>query len=267
MRYGILLMSIRSNMTPWIGFGLSFSAIGIAFITVAVASDHWNLEEQLPTEVEDTTPSDYGVLEVHSAFRYEQSRGTGHQILLQPRIEYGFAPDWHVKVTAPFLLGTEDKTGSGNLGVELFNKISREYSSVPSFALAVGANFPTGRQSEGIETEVKLVATKALSADPLQHRVHLNVAWDHHPGSTADQRQDRYIAILGYSDIITDSTVLVTDVVREQELAKTKSATILEIGFRHMVAPNTVLSFGPGFGIGRDSPEWRVTVGVQREFD
>src|SRR2546426_1011532 len=119
---------------------LALQAITSLGATQALASDHWNLEEGLPTEVEDAYASDYLKPELQSLFRYERLNAHQERFVLNPRFLYGFARDWQAKVTTPFLLGSADKTGSGNLGFEVLNNFKHESQYSPALALAIGAD-------------------------------------------------------------------------------------------------------------------------------
>ena len=70
----------------------------------------------------------------------------------------------------------------------------------------------------------------------------------------------------GYSRRLGSETILVTDFVYEQEEEKNKDAYILELGIRQQATPLTVWSIGAGVGIGRDSPDFRVTAGIQQSL-
>src|SRR5437660_4001377 len=196
------------------------SLLVITYLEVprALASDHWNLEEGLPTEVEDAYASDYLKPEVQSLFRYERINARQERFVLNPRFLYGFAIDWQAKVTTPFLLGSADKTGSGNLGFEVLDNFMHEAHYSPALALAIGVDLPTGRQNNGIDTSLRFIGTKALGETYLDHRLHLNLIWDHNAGAMTGQRSDRYTAILGYSHPIPADLILVMDFARERDL-------------------------------------------------
>ncbi len=236
-------------------------------VTRAFASDHWNLEEELPTEVEDAYASDYLKPELQSLFRYERLNAHQERFVLSPRFLYGFAKGWQAKVSVPFLLGSADKTGSGNLGFEVFDNFKDESQYSPALALAIGADLPTGRQNNGIDTSLKFIGTKAMGKTYLDHRIHLNVIWNHNAGTLAGQRSDRYSAILGYSHQIPADLTLVMDFAREQELERGKTDNLIEAGIRHMLTAHSVVSFGAGLGVGKDSPDFRITFGLQYELD
>jgi len=232
----------------------------------AFASDHWNLEEQMPTEVEDAYAADYLIPELQTVFRYEHRRHGQDQFILVPRLAYGFARNWHARIAAPFLMGSADTTGSGNTELEVFRQFNEESSYLPALALVGKADLPTGRNSQGVDTTLKFITTKALDQNYLLHRVHLNFSWDHNAGPQVEERRDRYTTVLGYSHLLPTDTVLVTDVVREQEMEKGKTDSIVEAGIRRMLTPVSVMSVGAGAGIGHDSPAFRITVGLQYSF-
>ncbi len=232
----------------------------------ALATDHWNLEEGLPTEIEDAYASDYLKPEVQSLFRYERLKGHQERFILNPRFLYGFAKDWQSKVTVPFVLGSGDKTGSGNLGFEVLNNFKHESQYSPALALAVGVDLPTGRQNNGLDTTLRFIGTKALGATYLDHRIHLNVIWNHNAAAMVTERSNRYSAIFGYSHSIPADFVLVMDFAREQELARGRTDNLVEAGLRHMLTSYSAASLGIGVGAGADSPAFRVTFGLQYEF-
>ncbi len=220
----------------------------------------------MPAEVEDAYASDYLVPELHSIVRYERARHGGDSWVLIPRFGYGFARNWHARIAAPFLMGSTDKTGSGDTELEIFHNFLSESLHAPALAWIASADLPTGRNSNGVDTRVKLIATKGLGNDYLLHRLHLNLSWLHNAGRVVNERKDRYSAILGYSHLLPNDTVLVADVVREQELENGKTDNVVEAGIRRMLTTGSVLSLGFGAGIGHDSPAFRVTMGFQYSF-
>ena len=45
-----------------------------------------------------------------------------------------------------------------------------------------------------------------------------------------------------------------------------KTDNLIEAGLRHMVTEHSVASLGAGLGVGEDSPDFRITLGLQYEF-
>ncbi len=245
---------------------LLYSALATTMATTAHASDHTNLEEGLPVQVEDAYPTAYLNREFQLMGRYERTSDGKNQYVVEPRLEYGFARNWQARINVPLTLGGGDKRGSGDVGLEAFYNFNTESLSLPAFAVSARATLPTGRDSSGVDTEFKFIATKSLGYAEKLQRVHLNLIYFANASNHADERANRYSAILGYSQRITPDTILVGDFVREQQIERSKTANILEIGLRRQLTPLKTLSFGVGAGIGSDSPNFRATLGYQQSF-
>jgi hypothetical protein len=234
--------------------------------TSAKAADHLNLEEGLPVQVEDAYPIEYRGRELQGQIRYERTSDRKDRVILDPRIEIGVARNAQVSISAPFQVGNDTSTGSRNLRLTGLYNFNTESLSVPAFAISARGEFPTGVNSAGFGTELKLIATKTLGTGANLDRLHVNVAWLHNTDPKDDERSDRYSAVLGYSRRLGPDMVLVTDFVREQDLQKGNNANVVELGVRRQVDPLTVLSVGAGVGIGEQSPGFRVTAAFQRSF-
>lgn len=233
---------------------------------VVSAADHTNLEENIPTQLEDAYPLPYLNREVQGLFRYEQTRDLEDRFRLEPRVEYGFARNWQARIGVPFLLGDADKTGSRNLIAEAMYNFNQESLLLPAIALAGRIDVPSGVNSTGLDTHIRFLATKTIGHTSLFQRVHANVSWVHNSNPLSDERQNRYIAIVGYSARVARASVLVVDYVREQQRLKGADSNIIELGLRQILNPLTVFSLGVGAGIAEESPTVRVTMGIQYSF-
>jgi hypothetical protein len=254
--------------------GLTFSAVGItlqaiclcASFSPAQAADHQNLEENLPVKVEDAYPIAFRGRELQGYFRLEKTADGKDRFLFEPRLELGFARNWQMTLSSPLLWGNADHTGSRNFRLAALHNFNQESLSTPAFALAARAEFPTGVESAGVDTELKFIATKTLGHSSMLHQVHLNAAWLHNSGRMAGERGDRYHVALGYSRRLGPDTMLVGDVFREQDRERGKTINMVELGIRRQLTPLTVFTLGAGAGIGGDSPDYRVTVGFQHSL-
>lgn len=241
------------------------AAILLVIPWLAGAADHLNLEEGLPTEIEDAFPVPYRGREFQASMRYDRTGDHKDRFTLDPRVEYGFAPNWQARLSVPFYVGSADRTDSGDLGLEAFYNFNMEGLYLPAFAASARADFPTGKDSAGIDTTLKLIMTKSITKTGLD-RIHLNVAWKHNAGARDDDRHDLYQLIFGYSRRLGADTVAVVDFIREQERERKREANIIEVGLRRQITPLTVVNGGIGAGIGDESPSFRATLGVQRSF-
>lgn len=246
--------------------GLATSASLWQCVEPVHAADHLNLEEGLPTDVEDAYPIDYLGREIQGQFRYERANGGKDRFVLDPRIEYGFIRNAQISISAPFYLGNADRTGSGNIRLTGLYNFNQESLSIPAFAISARTEFPTGVDSAGVDTELKLIMTKTIGNGGSLDRIHLNASWLHNFDPQGDERSDRYKVILGYSRRLGPDTILVTDFVRQQEMNKNENSNVVELGIRRQLNPRTVFSFGVGAGIGEESPIFRTTLGFQRSF-
>ncbi len=233
---------------------------------VALAADHTNLEENIPTQIEDAYPLPYLNREFQSFFRYEQTREGEDQFRLEPRVEYGFARNWQARISAPFFVGNADRTGSRNLIAEAMYNFNQESLLLPAVAVSGRLDVPTGVNSSGLDTHLRFLATKTIGRTSLLQRVHVNVSWIRNSDPLNDERRDRYVAVAGYSALVARATIFVADYVREQQRRKGYDSNIIELGIRQIINPLTVLSLGVGAGIAEDSPEMRVTLGFQYSF-
>jgi hypothetical protein len=227
-------------------------------------TDHYNLEEGLPTRVEDAYPTAYRNREFQGLIRYERTREGGDRVLFNPRVEFGFARNWQAKISVPFLAGSADRTGSGDVRVEALYNFNTEGLRLPGIALSARADIPAGKDSAGLDTAAKFILTKSISNR--LDRLHLNLELMHNAGRREDERSTRYAAILGYSTRVGPDTILVADFICEQERRAGENANIIEAGIRHQVTPRTVFTIGAGAGIREESPKFRISIGIQRSF-
>ena len=230
-----------------------------------IAADHLNLEEGLPTQVEDAYPIAYRGREVQTHLSYEHMDDGTDRLTLQPQFEFGFARNAQAKITVPVYLGDADKKNSGNIGLEAFYNFNTEGIYLPALAISARADLPTGRHAAGIDTKLKAIATKSITRTGLD-RIHVNAAWKRNAGAEAMEREHMYHLVFGYSRRVGPDTVLVADYVREQEEEKGKTVDIIELGVRHQLTPLTVLSVGAGAGVSEDPPDLRGVLGFQKSF-
>ncbi len=228
-------------------------------------TDHTNLEEGLPVRVEDAYPAALGNRDVQFRFSWERTDDSNDRATIEPRVEFGIAPNWQLTIGAPFFAGDADRRGSGDVQIGALYNFNQESLSLPAFAIAGRIDAPTGEDSEGLDTTLKLIMTRTID-DEHFGRFHLNLEWGHNFQALADERDDTFAIIPGYSFRLNTDTIIVADFIREWEMESGHESNIIELGARYQLEPRTVLSVGAGAGIGDDSPDVRVTFGVQFAF-
>jgi len=238
----------------------------MAFAPAARASDVHDLQRNLPLEVEDTTATEEGSLQVQASARYERTHDGEDQLTVEPQLQYGLVPNVHVELSYPIIAGDADRTGSGDVTAAVFYNFLQEENARPALAVKAQVDLPTGVGSDGVDTDLRFLLTKTLTENESQDRMHLNVDWIHNAAADNDERQNRFIGVVGYSRKLSDQTVFLADLVREQQDQEGLDSTILEAGLLHQLNDKVTLAAGIGAGLGEDSPDVRLTIGVQYSF-
>ena len=182
--------------------------------------------------------------------------------MLEPAIEYGLAPNTQLGVSVPVKAGNVDRRGSGDTHLKVLHNFFTESLIMPAFSIIGEVITPTGKDNDGVDTGVKLIATKSISKTGLD-RVHLNVGAKRNSHSHKSEDDVRGVVVAGYSRRLNADTVLVADVVHEQEVEEDKTKNVAEIGVRRQLTPRLGLSAGVGAGLNDDSPDWQANVGIQ----
>ena len=230
-------------------------------------ADVSDLQAGLPTEVTDARPIEQDGKQVQLLTSWDRERAGDDRLVLEPQAQWGFARDWQGTLGIRGIGGSADHATSGDVRAEVMRRFTREAGALPSLAGFVGFALPTGRESRGIDTTMRLAATKTLGARPNTHQVHGNVVWMRNAAPGPEERGERWRLIVGYSTLLGRQTGLVADVIREQERARGEMASIAELGVRHELAHGTTFSFGAGAGRGGASaPRWRVVAGFEQSF-
>jgi hypothetical protein len=232
----------------------------------ARASDVHDLQRGLPLEVEDTTTTEEGSFQVQASARYERTNEGEDQLTVEPQLQYGLLPNLHVELSYPIIAGDADRSGSGDVTAAVLYNFLQEENARPALAVKAQVELPTGVGSDGVDTDLRLLLTKTINEGESQDRVHLNAGWMHNAAADSDERQNRFIGVIGYSRKLSDQTVFLADLVREQQEQEGLDSTILEAGVLHQLNEKTTLAAGIGAGLGEDSPDVRITVGLQYSF-
>ncbi len=111
------------------GLFLGLTAI-ISFPKTAQAADHLNLEEGLPTEVEDAYPIPYKGIELQGVTKYDRINGKD-SFVIEPRVEYAIAPNTQATISVPFQFGSAEDDGISDVGIEFLYNFNAESLKTP----------------------------------------------------------------------------------------------------------------------------------------
>lgn len=250
---------------------LAAALVAAVLPAAAAASDVHDLQRGLPLEIEDTQTAQRREMQFQTPARYERD-DDDDTLTIEPQLQYGFADNFQVEVSYPIITGDGRRGGSGDVVVAgLYRFLDEEqpgFSSSPWPSMAVKGEFelPTGVNSDGLDTALRFIATKTLTEDETEDRVHLNVAWEHDMAAGSNARDHIFTAIVGYSRKVREDTVLLADLVLGQDNQEDQSLAILEGGVLHKFSERLIVSGGLGVGLSDDAPEFRATVGFQFTF-
>lgn len=232
----------------------------------AYAAEAKDVETDFPLTIEDASATDKGEVDLRFMSRWEHTDDQEERFTVQPEIEAGIAENTELNLTLPFYPGGADDDHGGDLGVEVLYNFLQEQEAAPALAISGNVDLPTGDNSQGLDTTLRLLGTKHIFKQCGEHALHANLSWMHNAAAQSDEREDAYRAVIGSSHGLTDKTALVTDFVREQEDEAGENSNIIELGLRHEFAKDSIASIGAGAGIGEESPDFRMTFGVQHTF-
>ena len=137
---------------------------------------------------------------------------------------------------------------------------------MPALAVSVEGDFPTGHAAQGIDTTLKLLASKTLGTWIVHPQIHLNLTWTHQAGRMPEERPDLYGLIIGYSQHLTARLMIVADYFRQQLALTGRSEDVLELGFRRGISGSTVVALGAGYGLNSDSRDFHIQAGIEVTF-
>src|SRR5256885_14899198 len=143
-------------------------------VALADVSNH---DTGLPIEIEDARPIERWQKALQLITRWERQRSGANLFVVETQFQWGFAARSQVALTLHTLAGTADRTGNGDLRLQIMRQLHEETALLPAFAAFLRLDVPTGHESRGLDTTVRLAATKTLGAEPDTHQLHANAVW------------------------------------------------------------------------------------------
>lgn len=228
--------------------------------------DRYSIDADFPVRIEDAFPVETGGGYLKLIGRYAESTDGHGTTEVQPELAVGVAPRLDVHVFAPFLIGGDDRTGSGSVTVNAQYLALEQHEGDwwPSVGVELGAEFPTGVNAHGVDPSVELALTQTLSWAPAFDAIHANLIWTHNAAADDEtERDDGYLAIVGYSRRIAPDTVVIADAFWERTLAKDEAGQGAEVGVIEQLSENVLIAAAVGVGLGDDADRFTATVGVE----
>lgn len=91
-----------------------------------------------------------------------------------------------------------------------------------------------------------------------------------HTGSTPDpsasQQHNQNEVGIAYSQLLAADTAAFVDFVHGDKPQRSQQESIIDIGVKHLLGDTVAVSFGGGFGMGQQSPAFRILFSVQKDI-
>lgn len=226
----------------------------------------YNLEPGFPTDLVDAFALEPRVFAAQGFVRYEHTDNGDDRVGFRPKVAYGIAPFAHIEASVTFFSGDADRTGSGDLRLGAHYQFLDEDGVIPALAIIPAVDIPIGKNSRGLDSSLTLAVTRSLNLGDGNDRIHFNASWLRNAGARPGEREHYYRIVFGYSRQFMENLTLVADFVREEQRVKQQESNIIEAGALYQLDDHMTVSFNAGFGIGAESPDFRLGGGFQWTF-
>lgn len=227
-------------------------------------ADVMNLNEFMPTRMEDASVTPMGKLNLQGSGHYENSSDS---TLFRPTIRYGLIKRVHIEISEDIINGPKKtEKGSGRTIAGFQWNFNEQDDWVPSLALQPNFLFPTGKDVDGIDPSLRLIMTSTLigtSSEPIG-QFHLNYQWEHNSEKDKDERQNGYDITFGYSHRISRHSSLLTDFFHTRDIYSSATRNEVELGWMHEFAKEFYLAIGGGLELTEGF--FISTLGIQKDF-
>lgn len=246
---------------------------GLALSSLALASDHNNIEGGRPLRFDDA----YSIAFRERAFEFgltlDTFRRRGPSYGNKTEVKYGFAKNQDISVAFEPTYSSSRRRGDiGNVEIGYFNGLRREIDDAPALAYRVDVGLPTGRGAKGLDLRFRGIATRALGQyDKIHLNLDLNMSTSPGPG----ERRYTLGAVLGYSTPLGyprrfDQT-LVADVVIQQSKSQGEGYVgSVGLGLRRQIDPRSVFDIGVTSDLfstrGAERSPFRLALGYSVSF-
>ncbi|MBX3235863.1 MAG: transporter [Nitrospiraceae bacterium] len=217
---------------------------------IVTALDHDNLDPNRPIGMEDAYAIPKGEIGMEGGVRFNDRREGRTRVVFQPQIIYGAFNNTQIEIQGDLFTEPHSLVGaakSGDLHVGVLYNFNTETLNIPALALRVEADFPTGVNSKGVDTQVTGILTRSFG----RLRTHLNVGYTVLGSPQGQERPGAYRAVaavsypLGYPTSFRD-TLIASVYSRESDLRGQRNHTGAEVGLRHQLTSRIVLDAGLG---------------------
>lgn len=244
---------------------MKFLFLVVFMAPVLSIADVMNLNEFVPTHLEDATPVDEHATIFQLSAHFE--REDQDDVTWRPDIRYGLTKKIQLEVMADLITGGEENQ-SGETKAGIMYQLNESDSAFPVFSLNPIAQFPTGKDAEGIDLGMKLILSSTLSGtkEKPDSQLHLNLEHLHNAQRKAGERPAEHILSFGCSQRIREKIALVLDYYHEADTPDDRDEDFVEAGIHLQAGQRLYLSLGAGVDVGPGVPHWNTVSAIEYEI-
>jgi hypothetical protein len=218
--------------------------LGLALAGAAFAIDHDKIEAGRPLRFDDAQSLHFREMtfDVGGGINLMRDRRVGGDFELE--FGYGFALDSHLKVGITPRWGGGRSLEAGDVELEVFHALRREFRHSPALAVKAGVHVPTRGGSTSYQ--LRGIASRTVAQ---YDRVILNVDAEFKPSARGDELGARFGAVLGYARPLGlpthfDTTGLAEVALYQSEHRGRGPTLSVGLGIRRQVTMRSVLDVG-----------------------
>lgn len=234
------------------------------FVLANTRADVMNLNEFMPTKMEDASVTDLSDVEFQTSAHYQDDE---EFILFRPNIRWGAIKRVQFEAYSDHISGPHRRErGNGQTVLGAQWNFNDQDDWVPSLALSPQFTFPTGESIDGIDPSLRINLTYTLVGtldDPLG-QFHMNYKWDHNSSRKRNEEKVGELFVFGYSHRIGTNSSLMADFLHEKDKFRGDSKNEVEVGWLHDFARQFAIGIGGGYDV--KEGYFSSTLAIQKTF-
>ncbi|WP_408096176.1 hypothetical protein ACJVC5_14145 [Peredibacter sp. HCB2-198] len=235
-------------------------------LLLPVHADVMNLNNDMPTHLEDATPIDEHSFDIQYSAVLEKK--DPDVLRHRPNLRYGATEDLQLEGEATIFSGGNEKD-SGQTDLGILYRLNHSENYFPEISLSPVAIFPTGKGMDSMLYSIRVNLTTTLEGNskvPIT-QLHFNYQLEHNSSASSGERTDRSIYTFGFGRLIFNETALICDALFESEREKSDYTYLLETGLHHHLGKKYFIGLSIGVGLGASDVDGQGLLAFEKQFD
>lgn len=223
-----------------------------------------NLNNFMPTRLEDATPIDKKNFDVQMSSAFEKK--SQDSLTIRPNVRYGLTHDVQLETQGTLVSGGGE-SGHGETDVSLLYRFVKG-EKLPSISLTPLFSFPTGKEQSRLDAVLQLNITQTLrgvSDRPLTE-IHLNLGTRSKNDRDEDERGSLEGMAIGISHKLGEDVALIADYVHDEKEGNHDAVQVIEAGIHTHLGSDYYLGLSFTQGLGHSETLSGGILGLEKQF-